>query len=76
MIVYDVLFKRGTTDEGRGIWLKCGVMLEKPDGKKSMKIDAMPVGPGWDGWLVISERRKNGGGGPDPAEGGVEEGPF
>lgn len=61
MIVYDVLYKRGSTDEGRGIWLKCGVMLEKPDGKKSMKVDALPVGPGWDGWLVISERRKSDG---------------
>ena len=36
-------------------------MLEKPDGKKSVKVDALPVGPGWDGWLVISERRKGGG---------------
>lgn len=70
MIVYDVLFKRGSTDEGRGIWLKCGVMLEKPDGKKSMKVDAIPVGPGWDGWLVISERRKGDG------QGVPEEGPF
>ena len=26
-----------------------------------MKADALPVGPGWDGWLVISERRKNDG---------------
>lgn len=70
MIVYDVLYKRGSTDEGRGIWLKCGVMLEKPDGKKSVKVDALPVGPGWDGWLVISERRKNEG------QGVLEDVPF
>lgn len=70
MIVYDVLYKRGSTDEGRGIWLKCGVMLEKPDGKKSVKVDALPVGPGWDGWLVISERRRGGG------QEGTEEVPF
>ena len=70
MIVYDVLYKRGSTDEGRGIWLKCGVMLEKPDGKKSMKVEALPVGPGWDGWLVISERRKGGG------QEGAEDVPF
>lgn len=46
------------------------------DGKRSLKVDALPVGPGWDGWLVISERRKSGGGQADPAEGGEEEGPF
>ena len=50
-------------------------MLEKPDGKKPVKVDALPVGPGWDGWLVISERRK-GGGQADPAEGGAEEALF
>jgi hypothetical protein len=46
------------------------VMLEKP-----VKVDALPVGPGWDGWLVISERRK-GGKQADPAEGGVEDVQF
>ena len=56
MTVYDVLYKRGVTDEGRGIWLKCGVMLEKDDGKKSIKVDVLPVGPAWDGGLVSSER--------------------
>jgi hypothetical protein len=40
----------------RGYWLKYGVMLEKPDGKKSMKVDALPVGPGRDGWLVRGRR--------------------
>ena len=57
MTVYDVLYKRGEHD-GKGIWLKCGVVLEKEDGKKSLKLDLVPTGPGWDGWLVISERRQ------------------
>jgi hypothetical protein len=30
--------------------------MEKDDGKKSVKIDLVPVGQ-WDGWLVVSERR-------------------
>jgi len=30
--------------------------MEKDDGKKSVKIDLVPVGS-WDGWLVVSERR-------------------
>ena len=50
MTVYDILYKRGEHD-GRGIWLKCGVLLEKEDGRKSIKFDALPMGPEWeDGW--------------------------
>lgn len=33
------------------------MVLEKEDGKKSLKLDLVPTGPGWDGWLVIIERR-------------------
>jgi len=56
MTIYDVLYKRGEHD-GKGLWLKCGVLLEKDDGKKSLKFDVVPVGSEWDGWLVISKRR-------------------
>jgi len=56
--VYDVLYKRGEHD-GKGIWLKCGVVLKKPDGKMSLKLDVVPVGQ-FDGWLVVSERRQQG----------------
>ena len=59
MTIYDVLYKRGEHD-GKGIWLKCGVMLEKEDGKKSLKFDVVPIGSQWDGWLVVSERRPRG----------------
>ena len=55
MTVYDILYKRGEHNS-RGIWLKCGVLLEREDGRKSIKFDALPVGPEWDGWLVVSER--------------------
>ena len=44
--------------------------------KKSIKVDALPVGPAWDGWLVISERRKGGGRQRELAEAGVEGVPF
>ena len=58
MTVFDVLYKRGE-NEGKGIWIKCGVVLQKPNGKMSLKLDAVPVGGDFDGWMVISERRQN-----------------
>ncbi|MBU0945352.1 MAG: hypothetical protein KJ804_12150 [Proteobacteria bacterium] len=58
MMVYDVLFKRGE-NEGKGIWMKCGIVLQKPNGKMSLKLDTVPVGGDFDGWMVISERRPN-----------------
>ena len=36
--------------KGRGL-------MEKEDGKKSVKLDLIPVGS-WDGWLVVSERKE------------------
>lgn len=60
MTVYDVLYKRGE-NEGKGIWIKCGVVLQKPNGKMSLKLDAVPVGNDFDGWMVISERRQQNG---------------
>jgi hypothetical protein len=54
--VYDLLYKRGEHN-GKAQWAKCGVMIEKEDGKKSVKLDLVPAG-NWDGWLVVSERKE------------------
>jgi hypothetical protein len=56
--IYDLLWKK-SEDEGKAIWERVGVMLVKEDGKKSMKLDLLPVGE-WDGWLVVSERKAKG----------------
>jgi len=57
MKVYDILYKRAEND-GVGLWSKCGVMLEKDNGKQSLKFDVMPVSSEWDGWLVVSARKR------------------
>jgi hypothetical protein len=57
---FDLLWKKGEY-EGKAQWEKVGVMLEKEKGKRSVKIDLMPAG-GWDGWLVVSERKQK----PEP----------
>jgi hypothetical protein len=56
MKVYDLVWKR-TEDRGKARWEKVGIMTEKEDGKKSVKIDLLPAG-NWDGWLVVSERKE------------------
>ena len=55
-MVFDLLYKKGE-HEGRAIWLRCGVLIEKENGKMSVKLDTVPVSGEWDGWLVVSERR-------------------
>lgn len=55
--VFDVLYKRDE-HQGKGVWIKCGVMLQKPDGKMAIKLDVVPVGQ-WSGWLQIGERKQN-----------------
>ena len=56
MKIYDLLWKKSETN-GKARWEKVGALIEK-DGKKSIKLDLMPVSITWDGWLVVSERRE------------------
>jgi len=56
--VFDVIWKR-TEDKGSGKarWERVGIFIEDGD-KKSIKLDLIPVGPSFDGWLIISERKE------------------
>jgi len=54
--VYDLLYRKAENNEGKTQWEKVGVLLEKENGKMSVKIDFLPIGQ-WDGWLVVAERR-------------------
>jgi len=42
--------------KGKAQWEKVGVLLEKDEGKMSVKMDLLPAG-NWDGWLVAAERK-------------------
>lgn len=55
MIIYDLLWKR-SEDKGKARWEKVGILMEKDDGRKSVKIDMIPAN-NWDGWLVVAERK-------------------
>ena len=52
---FDVLWKK-SEDNGKAQWERVGILFEKDDGKRSMKLDLVPAG-GWDGWLVVAERK-------------------
>ncbi len=56
MKVYDLLWKKSEDREGKARWERVGVLMEKEEGKKSVKIDLIPAGT-WDGWLVVAERK-------------------
>ena len=57
MAIYDLIWKEGEDKSGKARWSKVGILMEKGDGKKSVKLTTLPVGS-WDGWLVVSERKE------------------
>lgn len=56
MKIYDLLWKRQEKD-GKVKWEKVGVLVEKEDGKRSIKFDLLPIS-NWDGWLVVAEKKE------------------
>jgi hypothetical protein len=53
--IHDLLWKKSETN-GKAQWEKVGMLMEKDQGKMSVKLDVLPAG-NWDGWLVVSERK-------------------
>ena len=39
-------------------YLKCGAMFENDEGNQSIKIDGLPVGADWSGWLSLYDPRE------------------
>ncbi len=42
MRIYDLLYKKAD-NKGKARWEKVGVLIDKEDGKKSIKLDLIPV---------------------------------
>ncbi len=57
--IYDLLWKREEKSEdkkdSKTRWENVGVLIEN-DGKRSVKLNVVPVG-NWDGWLTVKERQ-------------------
>ena len=60
MKIYDLLWKREEMSEDKKDrktrWENVGVLIEN-DGKRSVKLNVLPVG-NWDGWLTVVERKE------------------
>jgi len=60
--IYDVVATIGEYKTGDGEikkrYLKCGAMFENDEGNKSIKIDGLPAGSDWNGWLSLYEPRE------------------
>ncbi len=63
MKIYDLLWRREEKSEekkdAKVQWENVGVLIEN-DGKRSVKLNLVPVGNNWDGWLVAKERKEKG----------------
>ena len=61
---YDVVAVTGEYQDREGQTKKryqnCGACFEK-DGRLSIKLEAIPVSPEWNGWLNLFEPRSSGG---------------
>lgn len=54
MKVYDVVFAK-QDENNKTVWQRVGILIEK-DKKFRLKLDMVPVGNNWDGWLNIFEK--------------------
>lgn len=69
-IIKTAYTKVGTYTDHQGAtkarYLNIGKLFKRDDGSISLKLDSLPVGAGWEGWINFSEplaRDEHGGGG-------------
>jgi sulfur relay (sulfurtransferase) DsrC/TusE family protein len=58
--LYDLSAPNGTyvdreTGEEKTSWIRCGAVIEKANGKKAVKLEALPIE--FNGWLNCTEPR-------------------
>lgn len=53
-------YKDRQTGETKKRYTRVGTVFENDEGQLSLKIDTIPVGPGWSGWISFFPPRENG----------------
>ena len=59
---YNLVAKVGEYEKDgvtKSRWFTCGSVFENEQGHLSAKIDGMPTGSNWDGWLQLFESKSN-----------------
>ncbi len=56
MAIKDIVWVEKQEGRDKPNYHKVGIMLEKEDGKLSIKLNVIP-GPGWNGWLSVFEQK-------------------
>ncbi len=74
---YNVVYgeKYGDVNDPKTAWKRCGSMfVDEETGRMSIKLDMIPLGKNFDGWLSVFEPRENEGqyNGPAQADSDVE----
>jgi hypothetical protein len=60
--------------ESKNSYQTCGKLFEREDGSICIKLDAIPLGNEWDGWLnMYDKKERTGGGGASKAQAAPEE---
>jgi hypothetical protein len=57
MAVKDIVYIQKVEGREKPNFIKCGVLLEKDNGKLSIHLDTIPAA-GWNGWLSVMEQRE------------------
>lgn len=56
---YDAAVSTGEYQDKNGEtkkrWMNVGVVFENDNGQLSLKLETIPVGPGWSGWINFFE---------------------
>jgi len=67
---YDLVAKVGEYElngEKKARWFTCGAVFENEKGQLSAKLNGIPVGVDWNGWLNLSTPNEQRSGGQSPS---------
>lgn len=56
-MIKDVVFIENVEGRDKPNYHKVGILLEKENGKVSIKLNTIPAG-NWNGWLSVFEQKK------------------
>lgn len=55
--IMDIVSSREVAGREKKAWQKHGILVVGDDGRMSIKLESLPVGDGWNGWLSVFEQR-------------------